>query len=282
MQANNQTKSAHFGLHSLKRVLVGDAGWTDGQKAQHLLKQKQSKRKNRQIPQQVNIFKAFLKAVLNLLIILSFGGFAFWQGPKLFYTIFPQESVNQLVQAEELIGDFALDFSILDEEATKRKVLPSQRSYKPAYNPDLPAGNWLIIPRIGVRSELQRTENYEEALQIGLWWVPDFGEVGDRSKPMIVAGHRYGFDWWWKDDYWKYHSFYSLPDLEPGDRIEIIADQRKWIYEIYAGEEGEQITDYQADLILYTCKHLDSPIRIFRYAKLVEIKEESALGILSK
>lgn len=285
MKAKNQAKSAHFRLSSLTRVLVGGAGLTDGQKVKKLLDQKQSKQKSRKsqkTSKSGSIINSFLKSVLNLLIVLSFGGLLFWQGPKILYTIFPQGNNNQIVQAEELKGDFNLDFSVLDEEATKRRVLPSQRSYKPAYNPDLPDGDWLVIPRIGVRSELQRTENYEEALNVGLWWVPDFGQAGDRSKPMIVAGHRYGFDWWWKDDYWKYHSFYSLPDLEPGDRIEVISEHRKWIYEVYAGEEGEQISDYEADLILYTCKHLDSPIRIFRYARIVEVKEDSALGILNK
>jgi sortase (surface protein transpeptidase) len=241
-----------------------------------LFAQKQAKTKKTK--KKSSILDLFLKIFLNFLIIISFGSFAFWQGPKLFYTLFPQE----VAQAEELKGDFKLELNLLDEEATKRTVLPSKRSYKPTFNPNLPEGDWLVIPRIGVRSELQPTEDYEEALNTGLWWVPDFGKAGDRSKPMIVAGHRYGFDWWWKDDYWKYHSFYSLPELEVGDRVEVISGQRKWIYEIYGGEEGEQITDYEADLILYTCKHLDSPIRIFRYAKIVEVEQGSALGILNQ
>jgi len=241
------------------------------------------KQQRRQKPNKKrSLFKNLLKGFLNLIIVISFGGLLLWQGPSLLYTFFPRTTEKPIAQATELKGDFNLNFNLLDEAATKRKLLPSKRSYKPPFNPNLPTGNWLIIPRIGVRSELQQTENYEEALNTGIWWVPEFGGPGDRSKPMIVAGHRYGFDWWWKDDYWKYHSFYNLPDLEPGDRIEIIADQRKWVYEIYAGEEGEEISDYQADLILYTCKHLDSPIRIFRYAKLVEIEGESALGVLSE
>lgn len=237
------------------------------------------------------ILRNFFKGVLNLIIAISFGGLLFWQGPKAFFTIFPEfgsnsfyvtEETVKTAQAEEIKGDFSLNLNLLDEEVTHRKILPSKKSYKPPYNPNLPEGDWLIIPRIGVRSSLQQTENYEDALSTGIWWAPDFGKPGDRSKPMIVAGHRYGFDWWWEDDYWKYHSFYLLPDLEPGDRVEVIADHRKWVYEVYAGEEGSQINDYQADLILYTCKHLDSPVRIFRYAKLVEISEESALGVLSK
>jgi|GEM_PF-583412 hypothetical protein len=265
---------------------------TTHKKSKKNFKNKPKKQSSRRSLQNKNpLFRNFFKGVLNLVIAISFGGLLFWQGPKLLFTIFPnlgtissQELTNSVktAQAEELQGDFSLNLNLLDEEVTHRKILPSKKSYKPPYNPDLPDGDWLIIPRIGVRSQLQQTENYEDALSTGIWWAPDFGKPGDRSKPMILAGHRYGFDWWWEDDYWKYHSFYLLPDLEPGDRIEVIADHRKWVYEVYAGEEGSQINDYQADLILYTCKHLDSPVRIFRYAKLVEISEESALGVLSK
>ena len=57
--------------------------------------------------------------------------------------------------------------------------------------------------------------------------------------------------------------------LEAGDIIEVVVDQRKWLYEVYQAEEGEQITDYDANLILYTCKYLNSPIKHFRYARLI-------------
>lgn len=140
----------------------------------------------------------------------------------------------------------------------------------PPINPNLPVGDWLIIPKIGVRSQLQATTNYEDALATGLWRAPDFGKPGSLELPMIVAGHRYGWKWWWKDEYWKYNSFNLLPELQVGDRVEVISEQRKWTYEIYAGAEGTEITDYDADLILYTCKYLQSPLRFFRYARLVE------------
>ncbi|KKS80793.1 MAG: hypothetical protein UV56_C0008G0001, partial [Candidatus Woesebacteria bacterium GW2011_GWC1_43_10b] len=65
--------------------------------------------------------------------------------------------------------------------------------------------------------------------------------------------------------------FYSLPKLKTGDTVEIIWRQRKYLYEVYKEEEGEEITDYSADLILYTCESLSSPVRIFRYARLLEI-----------
>lgn len=152
----------------------------------------------------------------------------------------------------------------------EKTATPSGRQYQPPRDETLPEGQWIVIPRIGVRTELQATVNPEEALNTGVWRVPDFAAPGEFDKPMILAAHRYGWQWWWQTDYWKYHSFYLLPDLKPGDTVEVIADQRKWVYEIYAGEEGGDITDYQADLILYTCKFLNSPVRHFRYARVID------------
>lgn len=142
--------------------------------------------------------------------------------------------------------------------------------YTPPRDETLPDGDWLIIPRIGVRTPLRKTADPKEALDKGVWQAPDFGIPGDRTQPMILAAHRFGWKWWWQDDYWKYNSFYNLPETEPGDIVEVISDKRKWLYEIYAGEEGDEITDYAADLILYTCKYLQSPIRYFRYARIID------------
>jgi sortase (surface protein transpeptidase) len=155
-----------------------------------------------------------------------------------------------------------------EAQQAKPTPVPSPRVV-PAQDETLPEGEWLVIPRIGVRSQLQDTQTPEEALAKGIWWVPDYGQPGDTDIPMIVAGHRFGWQWWWKTDYWKYNSFYNLPELQAGDRVEVIVDQRKWVYEIYTVEEGQEITDYQADLILYTCKFLNSPVRYFLYAELV-------------
>jgi sortase (surface protein transpeptidase) len=182
-------------------------------------------------------------------------------GPNLYHQIVPVETVPIISQetGSPIGGNFDQGTAAVQ---TETKYLPQQDS-------TLPAGEWVIIPRIGVRTQLLKTETPDPALEKGVWWVPDFGQPGDEDKPMILAAHRFGYKWWWQNDYWKYHSFYLLPELEPGDTVEIIADQRKWTYEIYAGEEGEEITDYQADLILYTCKYLKDTVRYFRYARLV-------------
>ncbi len=157
-------------------------------------------------------------------------------------------------------------------QAGEQHVEPSTAQVKkPIERPvdaTLPQGTWIRIPSIGVNTQARPLQNADEALAEGAWMVPDFGRPGDETQPTIMAAHRYGWKWWWQSDYWKLNSFYLLTETKPGDTIEVVSDQKKYIYEIYASGEGEEITDYSADLILYTCKFMNSPIRYFRYAKL--------------
>ena len=195
-----------------------------------------------------------------ILLLISFFSFTLAGlifAPKIYYSLIdtPTEVITPLAEIASTNKD-------LDQENLNIET------YQPEKDESLPQGNWLVIPRIGVRSEMRKTATADEALSEGIWWVPDFGAPGD-ELPIILVAHRYGYQWWWKTDYWKYNSFYMLPDLEAGDFIEVISDQRKWVYEVYLATEGEQITDYDADLILYTCKYLDSPIKHFRYARLI-------------
>lgn len=236
-------------------------------------KRQVSKRQNKL----ARLQQKLIKGILNVIIAVSVLVLAVWQGPKLYYSLFPAKM--EQAQAEELVGDFELH---VDEAQLTAKKDANQgiENFRPPYNENLPEGDWLVIPRLGVRSTLQQTDNYDEALATGLWWAPGFGSPGSKDAPLIVAGHRFGFKWWWENDYWQYHSFYLLPRLEPGDTVEVISGKRKYLYEIYAGEEGTEITDYQADLILYTCKHLDSPVRIFRYARLLASDSKTLLNNL--
>lgn len=180
--------------------------------------------------------------------------------PDLFYKLTPFEpaAIEASIDKSVLAGDW-------DDKTL----------YSPVNLPDrddnLPEGNWLIIPKIGVRTQIQDTEieKMEDALRKGVWREPDFGEPTKAEDPMILIAHRYGY-LKWTNQYRKQNSFYNLDKLEIGDTFEIIWDKRRFEYEIYAGEEGKEITDYEADVILYTCKFLNSPIRFFRYARRVE------------
>jgi len=144
--------------------------------------------------------------------------------------------------------------------------------YQPKYEATLPKENTLEIASIGVNAQLNEAtvENYEEALEDGIWRVSDFGTPAARENPTILAAHRYGY-LAWTNLFRRERSFYNLPNLKEGELVEIVWRQRKYVYEVYATSEGEEIEDYSADLILYTCKDLNSPVRIFKYARLLEI-----------
>jgi hypothetical protein len=200
-----------------------------------------------------NLLFATLMSVTFAVLVTLFG-------PVLYFRYFGHEVVP--VQTTDTSTPLGGEF--------KPPVANERQVAQPEQEESLPEGNWLVIPRIGVRTEILESEDPEESLIKGVWRAPEFGTPGDLKQPMILAAHRYGYNWWWKGEYWKYHSFYLLPDLEPGDVVEIISDKRKYMYEIYSGEEGTEISDYNADLILYTCKFLTSDIRHFRYARVID------------
>ena len=203
----------------------------------------------------------FLQKTAKILLIvgLILGAIAF--APGIIYSINPDATkrISQLLKSTA-------------EQEVANVPTEEEPSYQPAFNSNLPQENRLIIPSAKIDTKINEAdwENYEEALKIGVWRVPDFGTPFGRSRPTIMAAHRFGY-LKWSIPYRLKNSFYNLPKSKVGDTIEIIWKQRKYVYEIYKEEEGEEISDYTADLILYTCESLKSPIRIFRYAKLLEI-----------
>ena len=148
-----------------------------------------------------------------------------------------------------------------------------QRSpYQPPQDPTLPIENYISISSIGVDTMINEAtkDNHEDALREGIWRVSDFGTPYRRNVPTILSAHRFGY-LKWSNTYRRENSFYNLGKLEVGDTVEIVWRQRKYTYEVYAQERGEEISDYNADLILYTCESLNSPVRITKYAKLLRI-----------
>jgi sortase (surface protein transpeptidase) len=146
----------------------------------------------------------------------------------------------------------------------------TQEVYEPVFDPTLPKTNHLVIPSIGVDTNIQEAtlDNYENALRNGVWRVSDFGQPGDNIEPIILAAHRFGY-LNWTNSFRRLNSFYNLPKVKVGDIIEIDWRQRKYSYEVYALGKGTEITDYFANLILYTCETLTGEERIFVYAKLI-------------
>jgi len=140
----------------------------------------------------------------------------------------------------------------------------------PAFDPALPKTNRIFIPSIGVDTDIEEAtyDNYEAALKKGVWRVSNFGEPDETGAPIILAAHRYGY-LAWTNTFRRKNSFYNLPKVEVGDIITIDWQQREYKYGVYKTENGEEITDYSADLILYTCINLSGPERIFVYARLI-------------
>jgi sortase (surface protein transpeptidase) len=203
----------------------------------------------------------FLQKIAKVLLIVGIVLGVLGLAPGVLYSINPE--------ATKRISEL-LKTTAKQEEV----VVPTeeQPAYQPAFNPNLPLENRLTIPSAKIDTTINEAdwENYEEALKIGVWRVPDFGTPYGRSRPTILAAHRYGY-LKWSIPYRLKNSFYNLPKTKVGDTVEIIWKQRKYVYEIYKEEEAEEITDYSADLILYTCESLKTPIRIFRYARLLEV-----------
>lgn len=140
----------------------------------------------------------------------------------------------------------------------------SEESNLPDFDATLPYYNTLSIPSIGVNGLIHEGDDPQASLEDGVWMVPELGNPEEKTT-TILAAHRFGYITW-TNEFRTKNTFYNLPKTEKGDTIEIVWNQRKYTYEIYKAEEGTAITDYEADLILYTCKLFNTPTRIFRYA----------------
>lgn len=172
------------------------------------------------------------------------------------------------------VDDFsnAILVTVVDKEK-KVEITPSVSipDWQPTLDVRFTRDTSLKISSIGVDTKINEAtySSFEDALRLGVWRIPDFGTPADRSKPVILAAHRFGY-LAWTNLYRRKNSFYNLPKLKTGDLIEITYKQRKYTYEVYGEDRGEEIKDYSANLILYTCETLNSKIRIFKYARLLK------------
>ena len=171
-------------------------------------------------------------------------------------------------------GAYKVSFSLSQSEVQKltTDTTVQKTDYQPAFDPKLPITNHLSIPYIGVNTDIHEATytNYEDALKKGVWRVSDFGAPNGGGEPTILAAHRFGY-LSWTNSFRRENSFYNLPKLKIGDTIEIVYQQRKYVYEVTRTAQGTEITDYSADLILYTCENLTGPDRFFVYAHLLEV-----------
>jgi len=155
----------------------------------------------------------------------------------------------------------------IDEE--ERSNTAPETPDLPSFDSSLTSTNTLLIPSIGVVGAINENSIPENGLSKGVWRVSEWGDPINNTNPIILASHRFGY-LAWSNSYRKKNSFENLPKTKVGDTIEIIWEQRRFRYKIYKVEENTKIADYKANLILYTCKTLNSEIRVFRYAMRVE------------
>lgn len=185
--------------------------------------------------------------------------------PAIWYRLSPSTSTA----LAQVLARPAITYGDLLNDAEQEKEKEPE-IYQPLIDPILEKRNMIRIPKIGLNTEIieENHQDFEKALRKGVWRVPDFGTPYSRQYPTILVAHRFGY-LEWSNDYRRKNSFFNLPKLMVGDRIEIIWEQRLYEYEIIDGDEGEKITNVNSDLVIYTCKFLESPVRIFRYAKLL-------------
>ncbi|MEI8233019.1 MAG: sortase [bacterium] len=202
------------------------------------------------------IFAGMALALWGIFAILS----SYPIGLYLYYSVIPSTS--------KLLSESLRKTGIVSAAAAPQTIQESVPTIQK--DPTLPEGHYLNIPKIGVATTLLEapSNDYESVLRKGVWRVPEFADPTVSGKPIILAAHRFGY-LEWTQDYRLKNSFYELPKLKNGDMVEIIWDQHRYTYQIQKIEEGTQISDYSSDLIMYTCKFLVSPIRIFVYGKLV-------------
>lgn len=197
------------------------------------------------------------------LVLFGMGAFVLGipVGPMIWYSIKPSVTLNLAALLHQPV--------VSPQDAVKPARTVSD--WQPILDDKLSSESRIVIPAIGVTTSVVEapSQDYEQALKQGVWRVPTSGTPFDRTKPMIVVAHRFGY-LSWPNRYRREHSFFNLPKLEVGNVVEIDWGQRKYQYQIYAGDEGTQISDYSADLILYTCQYLESDRRIFKYARLLE------------
>jgi sortase (surface protein transpeptidase) len=183
--------------------------------------------------------------------------------PHLYYRLFPGTSNTLASTIASTVQNISLTTPLVKEGSGEIKKPPL-----PDIDPSLPKDNGLIIDKIGVKGAIHEGTDWEEILKTGIWRVPDFGTPESNQLPIILAAHRWGYlDW--SAAFRKLNSFYSLPKLVVGDTVEVIWNQRPYEYKIYSVSTGTKITDYNANLILYTCQMWDSPVRFFVYANRV-------------
>ena len=197
------------------------------------------------------------------ILALVFAVLPVW--PYIYYRLSPNASERLASTIAYTVTSKGLPIN----ESSSAVTTPSLSLFTPLpkLDPSLPEKNGLIIYKIGVKGEINEGSDWQSILKKGIWRVPNFSTptLTSPNRPVILAAHRWGYiDW--SPAFRKLNSFINLPQLKVGDKVTIIWEQRQYEYTIYSTVTGTHVSDYNANLILYTCQLWNSPVRIFIYA----------------
>ncbi len=207
-------------------------------------------------PRQSKLGKKFLRgfnaalslgvALLGIYLVVS----PFWPNVTLWYSRLTDQSQGYAYQSK------LADASDLSEENTNAL-------------PPAPPANRLLIPKIGVDSEILEGES-AQTLDYGIWRRPKTSSP-DKGSNTVLTGHR-----------WLYQSgpntFYHLDKLVTGDRFAIFWDNIEFDYEITEIKTVPPTATYieqesdESIVTLYTCAPLlSAKNRLVVRAKLIEL-----------
>lgn len=234
------------------------------EKHSHSKHMKQTKKKKLN-----NVLNVYIGIGITLWVVAA-GLILLPLAPTIIYTVMPglvdneKESITKGIEQDEItFADLRAEYLTDDEDDTPKP------DPLPKFDPTLPVENMIIIPGLDVNAVIQQGDNPDLALNNGPWLVNTFGTPEENEFPIIIPSHRWGVIGWTNLER-RERSFVRLPELDQGETVEIIWNQRKYIYEVYKAENNTEINDYDADLILYTCQfYWPSDERIFRYAMRV-------------
>ncbi|KUK67150.1 MAG: Uncharacterized protein XD87_0300, partial [candidate division WS6 bacterium 36_33] len=168
--------------------------------------------------------KKFLKALSKIylvfgivLIFFAFSIIAITFYPQLWYSLSKTATETEAATIQEQLIE--IEEYEPEEEGKEPKIT------LPPLDTSLPKENLLRIASIGVDSEISQEQDPDKGLDEGIWMVPNFGTPEINDLPIIIAAHRFGYVYW-SSDFRQKSSFYNLPKLKVGDRVQIIWNQR--------------------------------------------------------
>ncbi len=198
-----------------------------------------------------------------LLILLPIGYLVVTSSPSIWYRLNPGALEDEIAALTR--PPFNPDTPVPAKPNTTLTDSPVI-STEPQFDASLPVGRYIEIPSIKVSTPIFESTNEREALSKGVWHLPNFGSPDfDLDMPTVLAAHRWG-SINLTQNFREQNLFYNLPLVNVGDLVIINWDQKQYKYKVTAKEESHYVSQL-TDLILITCKFVNSPDRIVVYAQ---------------